>query len=118
MLKTGLTGAYLVNTVLPLRDRFKLSNMIVVALIAFDVDILYDEFINQVVTNIRVALEVKGIQVKYGKNKAFKIGGLVTSVILDIKKCDQVLCMNGGYYHCPHYYTYEKIFGRSLKFPP
>jgi hypothetical protein len=116
--KTGLTGAYLVNTILPLTDRFKCSNMIVVALIASDVDMPYNEFIDRVVTNIRVSLELKGVRIECPNNSSFTLGGLVTSVILDIKERDQVLRMNGGYYRCPHCYIYGTLFGKSLKFPP
>jgi hypothetical protein len=116
--KTGLTGAYLVNTMLPLKERFKCSNMIVVALIASEVDMSYSEFIDRVVTNIRMSLELKGVHITCPNNSSFIIGGLVTSVILDIKERDQVLCMNGGYYRCPHCYIYGTLFGRSLKFPP
>jgi hypothetical protein len=32
------------------------------------------------------------------------LGGLITSVVVDIKERDQVLCMNSGYFRCPYCY--------------
>jgi hypothetical protein len=83
-----------------------------------DIDMPYIEFIDRVVTNIRTSLELNGILINLCDDKSFKIGGLVTSFILNIKERDKVLCMNAGYYRCPHCYIYGTPFKKCLKFPP
>ncbi len=66
---------------------------------------------------MRYAFEIKGLTIPVGQ-ECLKIGGLVTSVVLDIKERDAVLMMNGGYYRCNCCDQHGKSFGSGCpKFP-
>ena len=60
---------------------------------------------HQVINELRRSLQIEGIDVECN-GATIKVGGLITSWILDIKERDKVLLMNGGHYRCPHCYDH------------
>ncbi len=48
-----------------------------------------------------------------------KVGGLITSLICDIKERDSLLYMNSGYYRCPYCYCTGKTYppDKVVRFP-
>jgi hypothetical protein len=98
--KSGCTAVYLVNTMLPLEERFKDGNIIVVALCSSNINLPYHKFLDHVITEVRNTLQLKGIRVELNGEEVY-IGGLITSVVLDIKERDACLLMNAGRFRCP-----------------
>jgi hypothetical protein len=101
--KTGLTAVYLVNTLIPLKDRFRSGNVIVLALLSSKCELKYSKFVQIVIDKLRTTLQVEGINVVLN-GREIKLGGIITSLIADIKERDSLLWMNGGYFRCLYCY--------------
>lgn len=117
MSKKGITGVYLVNNLLLKEDRMKPENVIVLCLISSAIDIDYKQFLERVVANFRSAFEINGVTLQVGPKQSIKIGGIITTLVTDIKERDTILLMNAGYYRCNQCYQTGIHENGSVNFP-